>query len=352
MKTKNLLGAVLLGAAAITAAPETDACSRVVYLGDNNNIILVGRTLDWRTPIPTNIYVYPAGIRRQSMPTGPMLTWTSKYGSVLAVGYDGGVTEGMNEEGLVMNGLFCKGSVYKEATGPDNDTPVMSLAVLVSYFLDNFATVDEVETWLNANEFNIFGKTFDGGTVSLLHWALTDRTGNTLLIEYQNGNLNLFKGRDLQVLTNDPQHKDMEAIETYWENIGGMNFLPGGVRSTDRFVRASYFIKHVPSNFEYPEAWGALNSIMGTVSVPYGYEIVGEPNVSSTQWTSIADLTGGKYYFRFANNQGAFYVDLSLLRLNPGAPILKLDTSGEKRLGFFGNVNNKLVKSEGFTPMW
>ena len=116
------------------------------------------------------------------MPAQPWLKWKSKYASVLAVGYDGGVTEGMNEAGLVMNGLFCKGTIYKESTGNDK-MPVMSLAVLVSYFLDNFSTVDEVETWLKANEFAIFGKTFDGGTVSTLHWALTDTTGVTLLME-------------------------------------------------------------------------------------------------------------------------------------------------------------------------
>ncbi|MDE6278163.1 MAG: linear amide C-N hydrolase [Muribaculaceae bacterium] len=353
MKLKKLLGTALIASAALTmAAPEGNACSRVVYLGDNNDIILVGRTLDWRTPIPTNIYVYPQGMKKQSMPSGPMLKWTSRYGSVLAVGYDGGVTEGMNEAGLVMNGLFCKGSVYKEAVGPDDNTPVMSLAVLVSYFLDNFTTVDEAEAWLKANEFNIFGKTFDGGTVSLLHWALTDRTGNTLLLEYDGGDLRLFKGRDLQVLTNDPQHEAMEAINNYWKGVNGVNMLPGTVRSADRYVRASFFIHHVPTNFEYPEAFAALNSIMGTVSVPYGYEIEGEPNVSSTQWTSFADLTGGKYYFRFANNQGAFYIDLGRLRLNPGAPVLKLDTSAPGRLEFFGDVNSHLKKSEPFTPMW
>ena len=121
------------------------------------------------------------------MPSGPMLTWTSNYGTVLAVGYDGGVTEGMNDQGLVMNGLFCKGTIYKEAIGPDNKTPVMSLAVLVSFFLDNFATVEEADQWLKQNEFAIFGKTFDGGTVSTLHWALTDKSGMTLVMEYQNG---------------------------------------------------------------------------------------------------------------------------------------------------------------------
>lgn len=339
-----------LMAACIAAAPLFSAspCSRVVYLGDKG-INLVGRTLDWRTPIPTNLYVYPQGVEKQSMPSGPMLRWTAKYGSVLAVGYDGGVTEGMNECGLVMNGLFCKGSVYREAVATDDSTPVMSLSMLVSYFLDNFATVDEAEAWLRANDFAIYGKTFDGGTVSLLHWALTDRSGQTLVMEYADGKLNLYKGRELRVLTNDPALPQMQAIDKYWEGVGGVDMLPGTVRSADRFVRASFFIRHVPTDFAYEQALGSLASIMGTVSVPFGYEIEGEPNVSSTQWRSIADLSG-KYYFRFADSTADFWIDLGRLRLNPGAPVLKLDTADHS--AYSGCANSHLRKSEGFTPIW
>lgn len=328
-----------------------DACTRVVFQGDSTtNYIMVGRTLDWRTPIPTNIYVYPAGVKKQSMPSGPMLKWTSKYGSVLAVGYDGGVTEGMNDRGMVMNGLFCKGTIYKQAIGPNDKTPVMSLAVFVSFFLDNFATVDEVDNWLQKNEFDIFGKTFDGGTVSTLHWAITDKTGMTLVMEYVNGELTLHKGVDLKVLTNDPPMPQMEAINDYWNKVGGVNMLPGTVRSSDRFVRASFFINHVPKNADYTSSLASLSSIMGTVSVPYGYEIEGEPNVSSTQWRSISDATGQKYYFKFAYSTADFWIELNNLLLTPGKPILKLDTTKYKELS--GCVNDHLKVSEGFTPMW
>lgn len=339
----------LLVAATVAACSwhTSDACTRVVYLGDSGTV-LVGRTLDWRTPIPTNLYVYPAGMDKVSNNTGSRLEWRSQYGSVLAVGYDGGVTEGMNSAGLVINGLFCKTSQYPVAA-PGSDTPQISLAVIVSYFLDNFATVDEVDTWLKANKFAIGGATFDGGTVSTLHWGFTDNTGETLIMEFMGGEIQTYRGRELQVLTNDPAYPQMQAINDYWKGVGGVNMLPGTVKSADRFVRASFFIHSVPTDFGYDEAWGCLNSIMGTVSVPYGYKIEGEPNVSSTQWTSIADVAG-KYYFRFADNKGAFWIDLGRLVLTPGAPVLKLDTTDHSRLS--GCVNNLLVESAPFTPMW
>ena len=256
----------------------------------------------------------------------------------------------MNDQGLVMNGLFCKGTIYKEAIGPDNKTPVMSLAVLVSFFLDNFATVEEADQWLKQNEFAIFGKTFDGGTVSTLHWALTDKSGMTLVMEYQNGQMDIYKSRDMKVLTNDPPMPQMKEINNYWKQIGGVNMLPGTVRSSDRFVRASFFINHVPTNADYTSALASLSSIMGTVSVPYGYEIEGEPNVSSTQWRSISDATGNKYYFKLAYATADFWIDLNKLMLSPGKPILKLDTSKYSELS--GCVNSHLKESKGFTPMW
>ena len=339
-----------IAAISLFAALSAKPCSRVVFRGDSTDIVMVGRTLDWRTPIPTNLYVYPAGIAKESMPEGPRFTWTSKYGSVLAVGYDGGVTEGMNDKGLVMNGLFCKVSTYKEAP-EGSDMPVMSLAVIVSYFLDNFATVDEVKDWLENNEFGIAGKTFDGGTVSLLHWGITDRTGNTLIMEYDAGQLNIYCGKEYQMLTNDPTFPKMQAIDEYWNNIGGVNFLPGGVRSSDRFVRGNYFIHHVPTaGVSQDQALYELLTVIDNVSVPFGYEVPGAPNLSSSQWRSVADLNRLRYYFKFADSLGTFYIDLNELLLRPGSPVLKLDTKDHSDL--FKNVNNHLKVSKPFTPMW
>ena len=101
------LAAVSLSAAVFPA--ETEACSRIVYHG-TDSLYIVGRSLDWKTPIPTNVYVYPSGMSKKGNLQPDAVRWTSRYGAVYAVGYDGGVTEGMNEKGLVINGLFCKGS--------------------------------------------------------------------------------------------------------------------------------------------------------------------------------------------------------------------------------------------------
>lgn len=345
----KLLNILLGSAALLVAAPQASPCSRIVFRSDSTDVVQVGRTLDWRTPIPTNIYVYPAGMQKQSMNEGPMYKWTSKYGSALAVGYDGGVTEGMNDQGLVMNGLFCKVSEYRTAIKGEN-TPVFSLSVIVSFFLDNFSTVDEVYDWIQKSDFAISGQTFDGGTVSLLHWGITDRTGNTLILEYDHGKLNTYMGKEYQMLTNDPVFPSMQAINGYWQGVGGMNMLPGGVRSADRFVRGDFFIHHVPNNVDDDMALCELMTVIDNVSVPYGYEIQGQPELSTTQWRSVSDLKRNRYYFKFADSLFPFYVDLAALQLNPGDPVLKLDTSNHT--DFAGCVNKRLKKSAPFNPMW
>ena len=127
--------------------------------------------------------------------------------------------------------------------------------------------------------------------------------------------------------------------------------LPGTVRSADRYVRASYFIGHVPKGYAFPEAFASLSGIMGVVSVPFGYELPGEPNVSSTQWTSVSDATSKCYWFRQATAISYLYIDLEGLSLSKGSPILKLDMA---RYGnsTSGCANALMVVSPGFTPMW
>ena len=338
---------VLLMVALLLGCSAAFACSRVVFLGPDS-LTLVGRTLDWRTPIPTNLYVYPRGMEKQGMPSGNTYHWKSKYGSVLAVSYDGGVTEGMNEKGLVMNALFCKGSIYR--TSANGKLRSMSLAVFVSYFLDNFATVDEVHQWLEENEFAIYGQTFDEGTTAALHWALTDRSGNTLVMEFQNGHLDVYMSRDYRVLTNDPPFEQIRAIDNYWKQIGGANMLPGTVRSPDRFARASFFIEHVPSNVDYKAAAAQVISVLNNVAVPLGYELEGSPNLSSTQWRSVADSKNLIYYFGLAYQFSTFRIELGSLNLNEGAPVLKMDTTANTEL--HGCINDVMVPSAPFTPMW
>lgn len=338
-----------MATAAFLAAPGAEACSRVLYVGADS-LRVVGRSLDWRTPIPTNLYVYPAGIAKVGHSLPGAVSWTSKYGAVYAVSYDAGVTEGMNECGLVVNGLFCVGSVYGNAS--TKGRPPMSLAMFPAWILDNCQTTPQAVEMIARHDFDLVGSDFDGGTVTALHWGITDRQGRSAMIEFVDGNINIYEGQDLTMLTNDPGFPQMNAINDYWVKKGGEHTLPGTVSSPDRFVRGYFFTGHVDHNIaDGPMGVSITRSILVNLSVPYTYTVTAEKNVSSTQWRSFANLRDLRYYYDVVTNTGLFYIPLSECNLRPGAPILKLDVARDTQ-DFAGNARKLLKKSPGFTPQY
>lgn len=96
--------------------------------------------MDWKEDIMSNIYVFPRGMKRAGYNKGETVNWTSKYGSVIATGYDIGTCDGINEKGLVASLLFLPESVYSL---PGDTRPVMGISIWTQYVLDNFATVHE-----------------------------------------------------------------------------------------------------------------------------------------------------------------------------------------------------------------
>ncbi len=345
---KKFFIAIAAFAATIFAvSTEADACSRILYVG-TDSLRIVGRSLDWKTPIPTNIYVYPRGIAKVGSDRPGAVSWTSKYGAVYAVGYDSGITEGMNEKGLSVNGLFCKGTVY---VNPKTDNrPPMSLAMFVAWMLDNFSTTDEVVTELKKQDFTISGSTFDGGTVSTLHWGITDPSGRCAILEFDNGDVRVYEGQDMLAMTNDPQYPSMTAINDYWVKVGGINMLPGTVKSPDRFVRGYFFTGHVKKTSDKEIGLSIIRSILANVSVPYHYAIESEPNVSSTQWRSFSNLRDRIYYFDVVTNYGTFYVDLKKCNLRKGAPIMKFVSAKDPMT--VGDITHKMERTKGFVPSY
>ncbi len=116
---------------------KADACTRAVYIGPDH-MVVTGRTMDWKEDIMSNIYVFPRGIQRAGYNKENAVKWTSKYGSVIATGYDIGTCDGMNEKGLVASLLFLPESVFDR---PGDTRPVMGISIWTQYVLDNFATV-------------------------------------------------------------------------------------------------------------------------------------------------------------------------------------------------------------------
>ena len=303
-----------------------DGCTRAVYLGPDD-MVVTGRTMDWKEDPQSNIYFFPRGIERRGGLTDNSVKWKSLYGSVVTAGYDIGVCDGINERGLVANLLFLAESDYLR---PGDTRPVMGLSIWTQYVLDNFATVDEAVAELGKETFRIDNPDLPNGAKSTLHLSISDSTGNSAIFEYIDGSLVIHHGRDCQVMTNSPSYDRQQTLDDYWNQIGGLVMLPGPNRPSERFVRASFYINALPQTADYRQAVAGVFSVMRNVSVPLGISIPSQPNIASTRWRTVADQKNLVYYFESTLSPDIFWIDLKKLDFSPGGAVRKLNlTDGE-----------------------
>lgn len=346
LKKLSKTAAAGFGILMLAAGVRAEACTRVTYVGDS--AVVTGRTLDWRTPIPTNLYVYPRGVEKKSFNTDRSISWTSKYGSVVSVGFDLGVNEGMNEMGLVCNLLYLPGTVYAKEGDP---RPYMSTSLWAAYVLDNFATTSEAVAQLKLDEFQIDAPSMPGGAPATLHMAISDADGNSAIVEYVDGKIEIHEGMEYQVLTNAPPYQTQLDIYDYWKSVGGMNMLPGTNRSQDRFTRASFYVGVLPKDASHETALAGVFGIIANCAVPTGISLPDQPEISTTQWKSVSDQRERVYYFKMTERPAILWVDLKEFDLYQGAPIMKLDIANSRKV-LVGNVIKDMKQSKGFTPMY
>ncbi len=348
-------GPLLALCVALAAAPAAEACTRAVYLG-TDDIVVTGRSMDWAEDMRSNLWVFPRGIERNGAAGPASPTWVSKYGSLTVSGYDVGTADGMNEAGLVANLLYLAESDYE--TG-DISKPPMSISLWAQYALDNFATVAEAVTVLQAEPFRIIAPVLPNGKPAQLHLALSDASGDSAIFEYIGGKLVIHHGRQYQVMTNSPSFDQQLALNQYWQDIGGLTFLPGTNRAADRFARASFLIDAIPKTSDpayihavpggtyVNQAVASTLSVMRSVSVPLGITTPGQPNISSTLWRTVSDQKNRVYFFDSATSPNAFWVPLADLDFVQGAAVKKLVVEGGRV--YSGNAAAQFEAATPFT---
>jgi len=91
--------------------PAAYACTRILYKTGEGTFI-TGRSMDWAESPSTDLWVFPRGMKRDGAVTENPLQWTSMYGSIVTSFYDVATSDGMNEMGLVANGLYLTQADY------------------------------------------------------------------------------------------------------------------------------------------------------------------------------------------------------------------------------------------------
>jgi len=296
-------------------------CTRVVYQGLEGQII-TARSMDWAYEIPANLWLFPRGMERHGQVGPNSVTWTSKYGSVVASAYNIASADGMNEKGLVANLLWLAESRYPAYDGQQKG---LSIAAWVQYVLDNFATVDEAVAELSTEPFVVVSADIPGTTkFGTLHLSISDATGNNAIFEYIDGKLVIHAGMDYTVMTNSPIFEHQLALNEYWGQIGGLVMLPGTNRAADRFVRTSFYINAIPKTSDARQAIAGAFSVIRNASVPLGISSEEQPNISSTRWRSVADQKNLLYFFETTITPNVFWVDIKKADFNTGSPVQRL----------------------------
>jgi len=351
----SLVHACLFGAISFAAITNSaNACSRILFRGDGN-LVITGRTMDWMEDIQSNVWLFPRGMERNGAAGPNSLSWTSQFGSVVLSVYDKGTTDGMNETGLVVNALYLSESDYGT---PDRTRPLMAVTAWAQYVLDNFGSVNDAISTLQSETFNLVAPTLPNGSPAVAHLALSDPTGDSAVLEYVDGKLTIHFGQEFRVMTNSPNFERQLAINSYWKEIGGSNFMPGTIDSPDRFVRASYllgalptkadpkFISAIPNgNFDRQAAAGVLG-VLRSVSVPLGFSDPARPNVATTLWRTMYDQKNMVMYFDSATTMCSFWLPMAELDFKPGAPVRKLTLTGGRSIT--GNATGNFENARPF----
>ncbi len=341
-----LLAAVVTFASVALTSLRSNACTRCVYLGPNDTVI-VARSMDWAEDPGTNLYCFPRGMKRDGAAGPNSITWTSKYGSVVCAFYEVGTVDGMNEKGLVANALYLVESDYGK---PDGKTPTLSITAWTQYVLDNFATVEEAFEQLRKEPFVIIAPILPNKRPAQGHLSLSDPTGDSAIFEYVKGKLVIHHGREYQVMTNSPNFDQQLALNSYWEQIGGLTMLPGTNRAADRFARASFFINAIPKTDDPKKAIASVFSVIRGVSVPLGITTPGQPNIASTIWRTVYDHKNKVFFFDSATSPTVFWVPLAEMDFSEGASVKKLELAGGKTYNGNAAAQFKEAKPFAFLP--
>jgi choloylglycine hydrolase len=303
---------------------ESLACTGIRLIAKDGGVVY-GRSMEWGAfDLNSRVAIIPRGYEFKGLtPDGNNgKTYTTKYG---VVGLDmlgkDFISDGMNEKGLALGMFYHPGyAVYPEYT-KDTAKDCISSQELANYILGNFATIQQVRKGMP--KIKVAGVVEDAiGIIVEAHWIVTDKTGESVVIEYTNGEL-VIHDAPLGVITNAPTYdwhmtnlsnylnlsmfsvkpKKMEGIKFSPTGAGsGMIGLPGDNTPPSRLIRAIAWTQTARKTKTASETVYETFRILDNFNLPLGPDgaegagQAGNTDLmrSSTIWTSawnLEDLT-------------------------------------------------------------
>lgn len=334
-----------------TLAPTADACTRA-FMNQFPGYMVSGRNLDFFGPVDPSLVITPRGIAHNGGDVANAAHWKTRYGSVVIYADNAFPMDGMNEKGLAGHTLFYTNG--KQQQSNNQDKPILQSRSWLSYILDNYATVDEAVNGLQNVRLMAAKLPIDYAT-DTKHIAIEDRSGDSAIIEIDNGVVHVYHGRQYTVMTNPPSYeKQLENLKKY-QHVD-RNAIPGTQEADARFVRASFNLHNLPQPDNKYQAQGFVLSALSNVTYPIGYPSGKEEQAITntyakyskrpdqnkgigTYWTTLSDLSHGEYHFKSAFAPSEVYIKLSEVNFSVGQPEKRILHLNDYALhGWEGNI--------------
>ncbi|MDG2381438.1 MAG: linear amide C-N hydrolase [Pirellulaceae bacterium] len=320
--------------------------------------VVVGRSMEFGNEVASRLDLVPRGTSFESTaPDGAITTaWQSKYGFV-AMSHHGKhlYSDGINEKGLNVSTLwFVDGSYPKPKAGE----PALRNYDLCGWALSKFSTADEVAEALRS--IVVWGAFNESMNMVLpFHWAVTDATGKSIVIEYVKGALTITDNSRIGVMCNSPsidfhltnlrcysnlnpatQQAPEVLKEAGWALGSGLRGLPGDFTSPSRYVRVAVQKHYAPQPDNAESAVSQAIHLLNTVDQVPGVVVFGGdrgagdgegPPTQFTPWITVADLANKHFYYRAYDSQDIRRVDLTKMNFDSGQPYRSVDIYGRKK---------------------
>ena len=337
-KISLILGLVLLSALAVQKT--TEACTHITLTGADGTVV-TARTMEWgEFDLHMKLHVNPRGSEFKSLPMPDKsagMSWKAQYGfvgiDIIDLVYAGGV----NEKGLTALMLYFPGCTEYQPYDAAQAGNSITAGDFVQWALSHFETASQVRDALETTNVVTFSDPSVGGQLDA-HWAISDRKGEQIVVEYVGGTFNVYDAK-LGVMTNSPSYDwhltnlrnyinmrpvawpDLKVADMDLKPLGvgsGMLGLPGDITPPSRFIRAVAFSQaarkttggydtvresfRILDNFNTPiiEEDPAFLKKLGLNPAKY----------SGTQYTTAYDMKNLVLYYHTDNNRTVRKIDL------------------------------------------
>ncbi len=300
---------------------------------------IVGRSMEFSRELPTKIQMNPPGQTIQSgAPNGKRgKAWTSKYGYAAAVCFEDAFTDGLNEKGLSVGALWFPDVEYPDVSSAPPEE-VIDFMHIGPWLLGNFETVHEATGALR-NVYIYTHQISEFDAVPPIHLSLHDAMGNSAVVEFLDGKLEVFDNQ-VGVVTNAPEFPWHVANLRNYLNLSaddaaslsldgtcliptgegtGLCGLPGDWTPPSRFVRAALVKQFIVPPKSAKAGVIAAIHLLNMVDIPYG--AIRNPETGQyeyTQWIIVKNLSNGDLHLRTYHDQNIHTISLAKQDLKPG----------------------------------